>query len=102
MSLLSPPPKTITQQQKQTTKKKKKKKTKITLSSGQPFVEAGAWEDIYASILGARKLIYITGWSVWTETVLTRRPASDADAPTLGELLKARAEEGVDVLMLVW
>lgn len=42
------------------------------------------------------------GWSVWTETVLTRRPNSKADSPTLGQLLKEKAEKGVLVLMLVW
>uniref|UniRef100_J3M4D9 Phospholipase D n=1 Tax=Oryza brachyantha TaxID=4533 RepID=J3M4D9_ORYBR len=73
-----------------------------------PFIPIGnphrCWEDIFDAINGARHLIYITGWSVYTEIALLR----DADRPkpgggvTLGELLKKKAGEGVRVLMLVW
>lgn len=45
--------------------------------------------------MGARHFILITGWSVWTDTVLCRPPAAGARCPPLGELLLQKAEEGV-------
>jgi phospholipase D1/2 len=39
---------------------------------------------------------------VWDKTCLTRRPDRDETSPTLGELLAAKAAQGVNVLMLVW
>ncbi|PWA55606.1 phospholipase D alpha 1 [Artemisia annua] len=62
------------------------------------------WEDIFDAINDAKHLIYITGWSVYTKIVLIRdprRPKPGGDV-TLGELLKRKADEGVNVLMLVW
>ena len=43
------------------------------------------------------RLIWITGWSVWTETMLKRKPMAAENTPTLGELLKHKAEQGVKV-----
>lgn len=66
------------------------------------------FETIYNSILHARKLIYITGWSVDTTVhLLRRKPSPNLDKPDtapmpLGELLKHKAAEGVTVLLLVW
>lgn len=74
----------------------------VLLGSGQPYEEAAAWTDMYNSFMAAEKFIFITGWSVWTDTVLTRVPQSKADSPSLGELLKLKAAQGVLVLMLVW
>ncbi|CAI0416683.1 unnamed protein product [Linum tenue] len=62
------------------------------------------WEDIFEAISNARHLIYITGWSVYTEITLVRdpnRPKPGGDMK-LGELLKMKADQGVTVLMLVW
>ncbi|CAI9267763.1 unnamed protein product [Lactuca saligna] len=62
------------------------------------------WEDIFDAISNAKHLIYITGWSVYTKILLVRdpsRPKPGGDV-TLGELLKRKAEDGVNVLMLVW
>lgn len=62
------------------------------------------WEDIFDAIKNARHLIYITGWSVYTEIKLVRdakRPKDGGDMK-LGELLRKKADEGVKVLMLVW
>ncbi|XP_076895097.1 phospholipase D alpha 1-like isoform X1 [Bidens hawaiensis] len=64
----------------------------------------GCWEDIFDAISDAKHLIYIAGWSVYTKIVLIRdprRPKPGGDV-TLGELLKRKADEGVNVLMLVW
>eukprot|EP00252_Welwitschia_mirabilis_P027753 TRINITY_DN961_c0_g1_i1.p1 TRINITY_DN961_c0_g1~~TRINITY_DN961_c0_g1_i1.p1 ORF type:complete len:812 (+),score=132.73 TRINITY_DN961_c0_g1_i1:264-2699(+) len=77
---------------------------KISLSGGQLFQPHRCWEDIFDAITNAKHLIYITGWSVYTEITLIRdpkRPKAGGDV-TLGELLKTKASEGVRVLMLVW
>ncbi|OMO90828.1 C2 calcium-dependent membrane targeting [Corchorus olitorius] len=62
------------------------------------------WEDIFDAIINAKHLIYITGWSVYTEITLIRDPNRQRSGGnlTLGELLKKKADEGVLVLMLVW
>lgn len=57
----------------------------------------GAFQAIAKTIRRARKFIYITGWSVWTDMKLER----DREE-SLGELLKRRAAEGVQVLLLIW
>lgn len=77
---------------------------KISLSEGKHYEPHRCWEDVFDAITNAKHLIYITGWSVYTEISLIRdsrrtRPGGDI---TLGELLKRKASEGVRVLMLVW
>ncbi|CAI8601303.1 unnamed protein product [Vicia faba] len=77
---------------------------KISLSGGKKYEPHRCWEDIFDAITNAKHLIYITGWSVYTEISLvrdSRRPKAGGDV-TLGELLKKKASEGVRVLMLVW
>ncbi|XP_027356581.1 phospholipase D alpha 1-like [Abrus precatorius] len=70
--------------------------------SGGNYEHRKCWEDIYAAIMDAKHLIYITGWSVYTEITLVRDPNESRTRITLGELLKQKADEGVTVLMLVW
>ncbi|CAA0827374.1 Phospholipase D alpha 1 [Striga hermonthica] len=77
---------------------------KIPLSGGKYYEPSRCWEDVFDAITNAKHLIYITGWSVYTEITLIRdsrrqKPGGDI---TLGELLKRKASEGVRVLMLVW
>ncbi|PIN23976.1 Phospholipase D1 [Handroanthus impetiginosus] len=62
------------------------------------------WEDIFDAINNAKHLIYITGWSVYTKIKLIRDPERQKPGGEmiLGELLKKKADEGVNVLMLVW
>lgn len=65
------------------------------------------FETIYYSILNAKKIIYISGWSVdTTMQLLRKKPQKDGEnvTPTmmLGELLKYKASQGVTVLLLVW
>ncbi|CAM8912418.1 unnamed protein product [Rhodiola kirilowii] len=77
---------------------------KIPLEGGQYYQPHRCWEDVFDAITNAKHLIYITGWSVYTEISLirdSRRPKPGGDI-TLGELLKKKASEGVRVLMLVW
>ncbi|KAK4413931.1 Phospholipase D alpha 1 [Sesamum alatum] len=77
---------------------------KIPLSGGKHYEPQRCWEDVFEAITNAKHLIYITGWSVYTEVTLIRdsrrqKPGGDT---TLGELLKKKSSEGVKVLMLVW
>lgn len=77
---------------------------KIPLSGGKFYEPHRCWEDIFDAINNAKHLIYITGWSVYTEISLvrdSRRPKPGGDI-MLGELLKKKASEGVRVCMLVW
>nr|CAD1834849.1 unnamed protein product [Ananas comosus var. bracteatus] len=77
---------------------------RIPLSGGRYYEPHRCWEDIFDAITNARQLVYITGWSVYTNITLIRdpqRPKPGGNA-TLGELLKKKAAEGVRVLMLVW
>ncbi|KAJ8774836.1 hypothetical protein K2173_017282 [Erythroxylum novogranatense] len=77
---------------------------KIPLDGGKFYEPHRCWEDVFDAITNAKHLIYITGWSVYTEINLirdSRRPKPGGDI-TLGELLKKKASEGVRVLMLVW
>ncbi|XP_024983012.1 phospholipase D alpha 1-like isoform X3 [Cynara cardunculus var. scolymus] len=77
--------------------------TSYLVSNGY-YAPQRCWEDVFDAINDAKHLIYITGWSVYTKIVLVRdprRPKPGGDV-TLGELLKRKASEGVNVLMLVW
>ncbi|XP_011039694.1 PREDICTED: phospholipase D alpha 1-like [Populus euphratica] len=76
---------------------------KICLA-GKHYEAHRCWEDIFEAISDAKHLIYITGWSVYTEITLIRDPnrRKPGGELKLGELLKKKAEEGVTVLMLVW
>eukprot|EP00878_Enallax_costatus_P010831 GHUV01011310.1.p1 GENE.GHUV01011310.1~~GHUV01011310.1.p1 ORF type:complete len:894 (+),score=260.77 GHUV01011310.1:345-3026(+) len=74
----------------------------IPLADGSCYNESSCWDDMYDSISQAKTFIWITGWSVWTNTMLKRTPAAPQNSPTFGELLVKKAEQGVRVLMLVW
>jgi hypothetical protein len=43
------------------------------------------------------RFIWITGWAVWDKTKLLRTPDRAEDSPSIGELLKAKAAQGVNV-----
>ncbi|NP_001275827.1 phospholipase D alpha [Citrus sinensis] len=76
----------------------------IPLAGGKYYEPHRCWEDIFDAITNARHMIYITGWSVYTEISLVRdsRRPKPGGGITLGELLKKKASEGVRVCMLVW
>lgn len=77
---------------------------KIPLAGGKYYEPHRCWEDVFDAITNAKHLIYITGWSVYTEIALIRdsRRQKPGGHIKLGELLKNKASEGVKVLMLVW
>ncbi|KAL5559799.1 hypothetical protein UlMin_036010 [Ulmus minor] len=77
---------------------------RFLLAGGEVYNPQRCWEDVFDAINDAKHLIYITGWSVYTQIKLVRdttrrKPGDDV---TLGELLKRKASEGVTVLLLVW
>ncbi|KAK8587947.1 hypothetical protein V6N12_022409 [Hibiscus sabdariffa] len=73
----------------------------MKLDQGKTYVHGKCWSDIFDAIHQARRLIYITGWSVWHKVRLVRDagPASDC---TLGDILRSKSQEGVRVLLLLW
>lgn len=73
----------------------------LKLEYGMDYVHGKCWHDIFDAIRQARRLIYITGWSVWHKVRLVRDEKSIA-GHTLGDLLKAKSQEGVRVLLLIW
>jgi len=70
---------------------------------GNPPEPHSCWKDLYYDLVGAKHLITITGWSVWTGLTLFRgEEAKDIDGRTLGELLCSKADEGVEVKVMIW
>ena len=66
----------------------------VRLSNGELYEDRSCWDDVFEAIRDAQRLIWITGWSVWVDTVLKRH--GNWSRP-LGELLKMKAEAGVKV-----
>ncbi|GLU00590.1 hypothetical protein SLE2022_179440 [Rubroshorea leprosula] len=63
------------------------------------------WEDIYRAISEAQSMIYILGWSMSCDVKLVREPnwpLPPDGVSTLGELLKSKSKEGVQVVVLLW
>jgi len=71
--------------------------------NGTKLSPRSCWKDMYYSIEGAKHLIAITGWSVWTELRLFRgEEAQSIYGGTLGELLCRKADQGVEIKVMVW
>ena len=60
------------------------------------------WNDLYGALVEAKDLICITGWSFWTELKLLRGNDSHIEDRTLGEILVDKANEGVNVYVMIW
>ncbi|KAM0015481.1 putative phospholipase D [Helianthus debilis subsp. tardiflorus] len=73
----------------------------LKLDRGLKYVQGDCWRDICDAIRQARRLIYITGWSIFHKVQLVRYGAKARDS-VLGDLLKSKSDEGVRVLLLVW
>ncbi|XP_019055144.1 PREDICTED: phospholipase D beta 1-like isoform X2 [Nelumbo nucifera] len=71
------------------------------LDHGMQYKNGKCWHDIFDAIHQARKLIYITGWSVYHKITLVRDGDCSSDS-TLGDLLQSKSQEGVRILLLVW
>lgn len=72
------------------------------LDNGTQYVHGKCWRDIFDAVRQARRLVYITGWSVWHKVRLIRDANINTTDCTLGDLLKSKSQEGVRVLLLVW
>lgn len=59
------------------------------------------WEELVCALREAEDFIYIVGWSMHPGTRLTRTGPSSADGETIGELLKQKAQDRVNVCLLV-
>ncbi|KAL7160219.1 hypothetical protein ABFS83_01G078800 [Erythranthe nasuta] len=73
----------------------------LVLANGEEYRHAMCWRDIYDAISQARRLVYITGWSVYHLVQLVRDDVRVRNS-SLGEILKVKSQEGVRVLLLVW
>ncbi|KAJ9550035.1 LOW QUALITY PROTEIN: hypothetical protein OSB04_022578 [Centaurea solstitialis] len=71
------------------------------LDGGLKYENGDCWHDIFHAIKQARRLIYITGWSVFHSVQLVRNGEGAKDS-LLGDLLKTKSSEGVRVLLLIW
>lgn len=73
----------------------------LRLDHNIQYEQGNCWRDIFDAISQARRLIYITGWSLSYNISLVR-DNDNASKFSLGELLKTKSQEGVRVLLLVW
>ncbi|OEL37519.1 Phospholipase D beta 1 [Dichanthelium oligosanthes] len=71
----------------------------IGLGDGACYRHGQCWRDVYDAVSHARRLIYITGWSVFHTIHLVR---DGTGGMALGDLLRRKSQEGVRVLLLVW
>jgi phospholipase D1/2 len=74
----------------------------LKLDGDVQYEHRDCWHDIYEAINQAQRLIYIAGWSVNHNVRLIRDGNSATNDRMLGDLLKAKSQEGVRVLLLVW
>jgi phospholipase D1/2 len=72
----------------------------IVDGNGLDYAQRSCWSEMYAAIVGAEKLVYISGWSVVSSLVMVR----DSNIPVLplGDLLVKKANEGCTVSVLIW
>ena len=59
------------------------------------------WKDVAKHIMEAEDFIFICGWSVWADLVLVR-DGSKYDGMKLGDMLTQKADDGVNVCVMVW
>jgi len=78
----------------------------LNMVQGPPNIlvsNESCWKDVYYALRGARHIICITGWAVWTKLRLFRgEEAQEIYGGTLGELLCQKADEGVQVKIMIW
>ncbi|GAQ78336.1 phospholipase D [Klebsormidium nitens] len=77
----------------------------IELDGGKIYQPGRCWEDICKAIVDAKYMVYIVGWSVFTDITLVRdpdRPMIPHGNMKLGDLLKWKAKQKCRVLLMVW
>lgn len=73
----------------------------VRLDNNTEYHHGSCWDDICSAIREARRLVYLTGWSVFHKVRLVRDDFNTTEF-MLGDLLKTKSQEGVRVLLLVW
>ncbi|KAK2974525.1 LOW QUALITY PROTEIN: hypothetical protein RJ640_002430 [Escallonia rubra] len=73
----------------------------LKLDNDVPYMHGSCWADIFDGMKKAKHLIYIAGWSIYHKVRLVR-DGGNATESILGEFLKMKAEQGVEVVLLVW
>ena len=68
----------------------------------QELRPASCWNDLHETLINAREIICITGWAVWDKLQLFRGDDLAKDRRTLGEILVDKANQGVNVYVMVW
>ena len=77
--------------------------TGVTDADGSQYTPTRLWIDLFQALDNAEKMIYITGWSVFTGISLVRgEEAANYGDTNVEELLKRKASEGVRVLVMTW
>lgn len=66
------------------------------------YTPRSAWNDIYNSILAAEHFVFIAGWSVNPAVHLLRSHGNELLGQTIGQMLLAKAAQGVRVCILIW
>ena len=75
----------------------------IENTDGTQYKSTRCWRDLFQAINEAERLIYITGWSVFTGISLLRGEDRAArEESNIGQLLKKKSSEGVKVLIMTW
>ena len=64
----------------------------ISYADGSTYEATNCWKDLFTTINKAKTFIYISGWSVWTDTVLVRGE-EDFEEIRLGELLLRKVNQ---------
>ena len=70
--------------------------------TNEDIAPRSCWKDLYYSLIEAKHIICITGWSVWHKLKLLRGDDRMIDRRSLGEILAERAKNGVDVYVMIW
>jgi len=76
--------------------------TDLVGPDGRVFKADSCWKDLYYSLIEAEQLICITGWAVWDKLKLFRGKNRAIDDRTLGDILIEKANQGVQVYVMVW
>jgi len=75
----------------------------LTNPDGSAYDPTRCWRDVFDAVNQAERLIYITGWSVFTGISLLRGEEQTTNEDSnIGEMLKKKASQGVRVLVMTW
>ena len=66
----------------------------------RPYTLRDGWNDVHETLSGAKKFICIVGWSLNASITLGKSDGSESE--TIGKILLEKADEGVDVRVLLW